>query len=78
MQVDTLRIESTSFGLTAHGGLGLTPTRSDSLSFHVDIDSLGGLRRYLVKARPARPAASQPDTGHRNPQLGKQRERVLK
>jgi translocation and assembly module TamB len=62
MQVDTLRIESTSFGLTAHGGLGLTSTRIDSLSFHVDVDSLGGLRRYLVKARAPRDSAAPPDT----------------
>jgi translocation and assembly module TamB len=62
MQVDTLRIESTSFGLTAHGGLGLTSTRSDSLSFHFDIDSVGGLRRYLVKARAPRDSAAPLDT----------------
>ncbi len=62
MLVDTLRVESTSFGLTAHGGLGLASTRSDSLLFHVEIDSLGGLRRYLVKARPPRDSTAPLDT----------------
>ncbi len=63
MQVDTLRLESSSFTLTAHGGLGLASTRSDSLLFHLDVDSLGGLRRYLVKARPMRDSAARADTG---------------
>jgi translocation and assembly module TamB len=62
LQIDTLRVESASFGLTAHGGLGLEATRSDSLSFHVDVDSIGGLRRYLVQTRPPRDSTAPPDT----------------
>jgi len=63
MRVDTLRVESASGTLTAHGGLGLGATRSDSLLFHIDVDSLGGLRQYLVKARAAGDSAARPDTG---------------
>src|ERR1035437_4652582 len=53
LRVDTLRVESSGGTLTAHGGLGLGATQSDSLLFHIDVDSLGGLRQYLVKARAA-------------------------
>ena len=63
MRVDTLRVESASGSLTARGGLGLSRTRSDSLLVHVDVDSLGGWRRFLVKAPAASGAAVRSDTG---------------
>lgn len=62
MQVDTLRVESAIGTLTAHGGLGLAPERSDSLVFRLDVDSLGGLRRYLVKARAALDSVTRGDS----------------
>jgi translocation and assembly module TamB len=63
MQVDTFRIESAIGTLTAHGGLGLAATQSDSLLFRLDVDSLGGLRRYLVKAHAIGDSALRADTG---------------
>jgi translocation and assembly module TamB len=51
MRVDSARIETTIGLLTAAGGIGLTAGRSDSLHFRAVIDSLGGLRRYLVGNR---------------------------
>ena len=62
MQVDSLRIESASGTLTARGGLGLSAARTDSLAFRLDVDSLGGLRRYLVRARAAAAAVTRADT----------------
>src|SRR6185312_2650519 len=53
VQVDSLHAETASGSLTAHGGLGLSAARSDSLAFRIEVDSLGGLRKYLVKARAA-------------------------
>ncbi|HEY2849723.1 MAG TPA: translocation/assembly module TamB domain-containing protein, partial [Gemmatimonadaceae bacterium] len=53
VQVDSLRAETASGSFTAHGGLGLSAARADSLAFRFEVDSLGGLRRYLVKARTA-------------------------
>ncbi|MGH7654454.1 MAG: translocation/assembly module TamB domain-containing protein [Gemmatimonadaceae bacterium] len=53
MQVDSLHAESASGTLTARGGIGLSAARTDSLAFHLDVDSLGGLRKYLVRARQA-------------------------
>jgi translocation and assembly module TamB len=63
MQVDSLRVESAAGALTVRGGLGLTAQRRDSLQFHLDVDSLGGLRRYLVTARPAGDSAARADAG---------------
>ncbi|MES2178429.1 MAG: translocation/assembly module TamB domain-containing protein [Gemmatimonadota bacterium] len=51
--VDTARISSTAGVLRARGTLGLTRAPRDSLQIDVDIDSLGGLRRYL--GRVSRP-----------------------
>jgi translocation and assembly module TamB len=62
MQVDTLRAETASGTLTAHGGLGLSATRNDSLLFRLEVDSLGGLRRFLVKAHTAADSATRIDT----------------
>ncbi|MEO6444923.1 MAG: translocation/assembly module TamB domain-containing protein [Gemmatimonadaceae bacterium] len=50
MQVDTLFVESALASLRASGGLGVAPGVSDSLSFSLSADSLGALRRYLVRA----------------------------
>ena len=47
MQVDSLRVESASGTLTARGAIGLDASRNESMSFRLDADSLGGLRRYL-------------------------------
>jgi translocation and assembly module TamB len=46
--VDSLRVETTAATLLAHGALGLPHGASDSLSFRVLVDSLGGLRRYIA------------------------------
>ena len=62
MTVDTLRVEMATGTVTAHGGLGLAANRVDSLLFRMDIDSLGGLRRYLVKARVAVDSLVRTDT----------------
>jgi len=47
VRVDTLTIESSAVRLTAHGGLGITKARRDSLSMAMVVDSLGGLRPWL-------------------------------
>ena len=44
---DTLGVSSPSLTLLARGGVGLRSDRSDSLSFRVVADSLGGLRQFL-------------------------------
>lgn len=46
-RVDTLTVESSAVRLTAHGALGLTAARRDSLSIAMSVDSLGGLRSWL-------------------------------
>lgn len=48
--LDSLSIESPSVTMAASGGLGLRAGRSDSLSFRVSADSLGGLRPWLSSA----------------------------
>ena len=58
MRVDSLRVESTAGLLTANGAVAIAAGPSDTLRFAVVIDSLGGLRRYLVSVRPARFADS--------------------
>lgn len=50
MTVDSLRVETTAGTLHASGAIGLPKSRGDSLGFHLDLDSLGGLRRYLASA----------------------------
>jgi len=62
MQVDTLRVESAVGALTARGDIGLTAARSGSLSFRLEVDSLGGFRRYLVGARVAGDSTARADT----------------
>jgi translocation and assembly module TamB len=46
MFIDTLRIESTAATVVANGAIGLTADRSDSIEYRINVDSLGGLRRY--------------------------------
>ncbi len=50
MFVDSLRVETAAATATATGALGLPQGASDSLHFQVEVDSLGGLRRYLAGA----------------------------
>ena len=51
MQVDTLRVDAPAGVLRAHGTLGLTRSAGpDSLAIALEVDSLGGLRRYLGRA----------------------------
>ena len=49
--VDTLRVDADAGTLRARGSLGLTRAPGlDSLAIAFDVDSLGGLRRYLGRA----------------------------
>jgi hypothetical protein len=53
VRVDTLVVAATPGTLRASGALGLTrPLPGDSLTITVDVDSLGGLRRYLKSSSP--------------------------
>lgn len=47
MHVDTLHLESVAGRLSARGALGTRAEVDDTLRFDVELDSLGGLRRYL-------------------------------
>jgi autotransporter translocation and assembly factor TamB len=50
--VDTARVEGDAGVMRAQGTLGLTrASANDSLQLSVDVDSLGGLRRYLGRAK---------------------------
>jgi translocation and assembly module TamB len=62
MEVDSMRVETAAGSLTAHGGIGLSTDRRDSLQFRLAVDSLGGLRRYLVKAHAPADSAVPGDT----------------
>jgi translocation and assembly module TamB len=46
--LDSLRLQTSAFTLTASGGLGLVAAEPDSVAFLLVVDSLGGLRRYLA------------------------------
>ncbi len=48
MTVDSLRLHTAAATLTATGAIGLPNGTPDSISFNVEMDSLGGLRRYLA------------------------------
>lgn len=50
LRADSLRVETTAATVTAQGGLGLGPTRRDSLRVVLQADSLGGLRPWLGSA----------------------------
>jgi translocation and assembly module TamB len=60
MRVDTLRIETIAATITAVGGLGLPHGVADSLTFAVNVDSVGGLRRFI--GREASASRTGPDT----------------
>ncbi|HEY2026681.1 MAG TPA: translocation/assembly module TamB domain-containing protein, partial [Gemmatimonadaceae bacterium] len=67
VQIDTLRVDGVPGTLRAHGALGLTRSAgNDSLVLAMDVDSLGGLRRYLKSSAAlnlaGRPVA--PDSLH--------------
>ncbi len=47
MLIDSLRLRTSAATLVASGGIGLPKGRADSLHFRIDLDSLGGLRRYI-------------------------------
>ena len=47
MTVDSLRLHTAAATLTATGAIGLPKGTPDSISFKVQMDSLGGMRRYL-------------------------------
>lgn len=46
--INSLYLESTAFGLTANGGLGLVAAKRDSLQLSLTVDSLGGLRQWYA------------------------------
>ncbi len=46
--LDSLRVQTPAFTLTARGGLGLVASEPDSVSYLLAVDSLGGLRRFLA------------------------------
>jgi translocation and assembly module TamB len=48
MTIDSLRLHTAAATLTATGAIGLPNGSPDSISFKVQMDSLGGLRRYLA------------------------------
>jgi translocation and assembly module TamB len=48
VRVDTLTLESSALRLVARGGIGLDQRKRDSLRLALSIDSLGGLRPWLV------------------------------
>ncbi|HEY0971458.1 MAG TPA: translocation/assembly module TamB domain-containing protein [Gemmatimonadales bacterium] len=46
--LDSLRLQTPAFTLTARGGLGLVASEPDSVAYLLVVDSLGGLRRFLA------------------------------
>ncbi len=59
VRIDSLAVRGPAGALRAGGTLGLTrPVAGDSLVVALDVDSLGGLRRYLAPAGPADGAAA--------------------
>ena len=49
MMLDTLRVESEAAAITADGAIGIKRRGVDSVRFAINVDSLGGLRRYVSK-----------------------------
>jgi translocation and assembly module TamB len=49
MHLDSLRLESVAATITAGGAIGLAEPTADSLRFRIQVDSLGGLRRYVTR-----------------------------
>jgi translocation and assembly module TamB len=61
--VDSLRIHTSAATLTATGGIGLPKGRSDTLSYALVVDSLGGLRHYISHPNTSRLGdATPPDS----------------
>ena len=61
--IDTLRAQGEGGVLRARGSLGLTRSAgNDSLAIALDVDSLGGLRRYLAPLRAGTNSTVAPDT----------------
>ena len=53
LRVDTLAVHTTAATLSGAGAIGLTASANDSLRLVINMDSLGGLRRYLrARKRP--------------------------
>src|ERR1041384_3220354 len=60
MRIDSLRLETAAGMLEASGAIGLpkAAASSDSLAFTFNVDSLGGLRRFIASADTAAPEDS--------------------
>lgn len=52
VRVDTLALETAAASFSANGALGVAHGRRDSLRVRVNVDSLGGLRRWLTSQAP--------------------------
>jgi translocation and assembly module TamB len=69
MFIDTLRLESTAATVDAAGAIGIKSDRTDSLAFLIQIDSLGGVRKYaemLLKPKEGAPPDSLSGTATLN------------
>jgi translocation and assembly module TamB len=53
LTIDTLRAETMAASVVARGALGLPGGARDSVTFRVQVDSLGGLRRYIADGEAA-------------------------
>jgi len=62
MFIDTLRIESTAATVDASGAIGLGADRSDSITYLVAVDSLGGLRSFFRQLMPPGDSAAKADS----------------
>jgi translocation and assembly module TamB len=62
MRLDTLEMASAAAAFQASGSLGLARGSEDTLTFRVDVDSLGGLRRYLARANVPEEDLAAPDS----------------
>ena len=55
VRADTISLAANLFTLAASGSLGTAAGRRDSLAYHLVVDSLGALRRYLMPSDSADP-----------------------
>ena len=62
VRVDTVRVETVAGMVSGRGALGLTTAVSDSLTYRVEIDSLGGLRRYFTAKAASTDTAAAADS----------------
>ena len=53
VRADTIAVAANLFTLAASGSLGTAAGRRDSLAYHLVVDSLGALRRYLMPSDSA-------------------------